>query len=320
MRKFIFFIGLLAFFACEEKSGREKEIEKTEVDFQLVRFDRQFAEATIHNLDSLKTEYPFFFPSQYPDSVWVNKLSDTIQQEIDTEVAAVFPEFSEETNNLYSLFQHIKYDFPAFNAPDVYTVTSEVDYRNKVIYTGDKLFISLDTYLGEDHPFYISMQEFLKKNFRKEQIVPDAAGTIAEDFVPRPDSRTYLSHMLYYGKVQYLKDIWLPAESDAEIMGYTEDEMKWARNNEAQAWRYFVENEVIFDTDSELYSRFLYPAPFSKFYLLLDSESPDRMGQYIGWQIIRQYMEGKDIRVQEMLNTDAEKIFNEANFKPAKPS
>ncbi|MDT0642382.1 gliding motility lipoprotein GldB [Zunongwangia sp. F363] len=320
MRKFILILWAFAFFGCEEKSDKEKEIDAIEVDFQLVRFDQKFARATLKTLDSLKAEYPFFFPTRYPDSVWINKLSDSIQNEIDTEVASVFPEFSEETDELYSLFQHIKYYFPAFEAPDVYTVTSEVDYKNKVIYTGDKLLISLDTYLGENHPFYISLQEFLKKNFRKEQIIPDAANAIAESLVPRPDSRTFLAHMLYYGKLLYLKKIWLPAEADAEIIGYTEDELEWARNNEAQAWRYFVENEVIFDTDSELYSRFLYPAPFSKFYLLLDSESPDRMGQYIGWQIIKQYMDKNEVSVQEMLNTSADKIFNKANYKPEKRS
>ncbi|WP_373057080.1 gliding motility lipoprotein GldB [Zunongwangia sp. H14] len=320
MRKFILILCVFAFFACEEKSDKEKEIENIEVEFNLVRFDQEFARATPQNLDALKAEYPFFFPSQYPDSVWVNKLSDTIQQEIDNEVAKVFPQFSEETDALYQLFQHIKYYFPAFKAPDVYTVTSEVDYKNKVIYTGDKLFISLDTYLGENHHFYISLQEFLKKNFKKEQILPDAANAIAENFVPGPASRTFLSHMLYYGKLLYLKEIWLPEEPKAEIIGYTEDELEWARNNEAQAWRFFVENEVIFDTDSELYSRFLYPAPFSKFFLLLDSESPDRMGQYIGWQIIKQYMEKNEVSVQEMLNAGAEKIFNEANYKPQKRS
>ena len=124
--------------------------------------------------------------------------------------------------------------------------------------------------------------------------------------------------MLYYGKILYLKDLFIPFKSDAEKIGYGEEEYVWAENNEAQIWRYFVENELIFDTDSQLYSRFLYPAPFSKFYLELDADSPARLGQYMGWQIVRAYMEKNDVSVNKMLNTSAEELFNKANFKPKK--
>ncbi|MDT0684797.1 gliding motility lipoprotein GldB [Autumnicola psychrophila] len=318
IRKILFILSITALIACDSKSDVEKEIEKIQVDFEVMRFDKRFADATPGKLGTLKEEFPFFFPPQYHDSVWINKISDTIQQEINTEVAEAYPKFSEVEDELQSLFQHVKYYFPTFEVPDVYTVTSEVDYKNKVIYTGSKLLISLDTYLGEDHPFYMGIQEYLKKNFEKAQIVPDAATAIAQEYVPRPKSRTFLAHMIYYGKILYLKDIWIPFKSDAEKMGYTEEELEWARKNEAQTWRYFVEKEVLFDTNSELYTRFLYPAPFSKFYLLLDSETPDRLGQYIAWQMLRQYMDKNDVSIQEMLDASAEELFNDANYKPKK--
>lgn len=314
----ILFLLVFVVFSCDKKSDTEKQIEKINVDFDVVRFDKKFAEATPESLPKLEKEYPFLFPAQYPDSVWVNKLHDTIQQELNIEVEKAFPEFSNETDELHSLFQHIKYYFPEFKAPTVITITSDVDYKNKALLSGDYLFIALDTYLGPKHKFYIGIQEYLKKNFKKEQISVDVAKEYAEKFVPRPQSRTFLSHMLYYGKIMYLKQLWLPFKSDAEKMGYTNEEMEWARANEDQIWRYFVEKEVIFDTDSELYSRFLYPAPFSKFYLVLDNEAPDRLGQYIGWQMIEQYMEKNEVSVDKMLKTDAETIFNDANYKPKK--
>ena len=296
----------------------ESKIEKIDAPFEVIRFDQKFADATEKNLPELKSEYPFLFPEQYPDSVWVQKLNDSIQDEIEAEVTKVFPEFSAETDEIHSLFQHVKFYFPDFNIPDVITVTSEVDYKNKVIYTGDYLFISLDTYLGEEHKFYIGIQDFLKKNFRKEQIVSDAALEIGENYVPKAESRTFLAHMLYYGKLLYLKDRFIPFKRDAEKIGYSEEELEWAAANEDQIWRYFIENELIYDTDSQLYTRFLYPAPFSKFYLQLDAESPSRLGQYIGWNIIRAYMDKNDVSIKTMLNTSAEEIFNKANYKPKK--
>ena len=318
LKKLWFLILLVGLFSCDKKSETEAKIEKIDADFDVIRFDKEFAEASEESLPDLKEKYPFLFPEQYPDSVWVNKLSDSIQLEIETEVGKVFPQFSEETDELHSLFQHVKYYFPEFQVPDVITVTSEVDYKNKVIYTGEYLFVSLDTYLGEEHKFYIGIQEYLKKNFRKEQIVADAANEIAEEYVPQPQSRTFLSHMLYYGKILYLKDLFIPFKSDAEKIGYTQEELDWAESNEDQIWRYFIENELIFDTDSQLYTRFLYPAPFSKFYLQLDAESPAMLGQYIGRNIIRSYMEKNDVSIKKMLNTSAEDIFNKANYKPRK--
>ncbi len=317
-KKIIFLLCTIAFASCNEDAKIKKEIAAVPVDFEVVRFDREFAEATRQKLMDLKQEYPFLFPQQFPDSVWIEKLNDTIQQEINTEVGQAFPSFENKEAQLHSLFQHIEYYFPQFEAPKVFTVTSEVDYKNKVILQDDYLFISLDTYLGKDHHFYVGIQEFLKKNFRKDQIIPDVANAYAEKYVERPRSRTFLAHMMYYGKLLYLKDKFIPETADAEKMGYTEDEFTWAQNNEAQMWRYFVENELFFDTDTELYSRFLYPAPFSKFYLELDAESPARLGQYIGWQIVRSYMEKTDASLKEMIKTDAETIFNKANFKPRK--
>lgn len=317
-KKIIFLFCFIAFVSCNEEAEIEKEIAEVPVDFEVVRFDREFAEAKPEDIPELKQEYPFLFPQQFSDSVWIEKLNDTIQQEIDKEVGKAFPSFESKKAELHSLFQHIKYYFPKFEAPKVFTVTSEVDYKNKVILQDDYLFISLDTYLGEDHHFYIGIQEYLKKNFKKEQIIPDVANAYSEQYVERPKSRTFLSHMIYYGKLLYLKDRFIPKVADEEKIGYTEEEYGWAQNNEAQIWRYFVENELFFDTDTELYSRFLYPAPFSKFYLQLDADSPAMLGQYIGWQIVRSYMEKTNVSLEEMIATDAETIFNKANFKPRK--
>tara|TARA_R100000935_G_C2796336_1_gene148322 strand:- start:32 stop:991 length:960 start_codon:yes stop_codon:yes gene_type:complete len=312
----IFLISILV--ACNSQSKEEEEIEKIAIDLKVTRFDRKFAQVTADNLNELKTEHPYLFPQSFTDSMWIAKANDSIQQELNVEVNKAFPDFSAEEDGLYELFQHTKYYFPSFEIPHVITITSDVDYRNKVLLTPDYLFISLDTYLGGEHPFYIGLQVYLKKNFEKSQILPDVAAEIAEIYVPQPESKSFLAHMLYYGKILYLKDKLLTKVPDHDKIGYSEEELEWAKANEQEVWRYFVEREVIFSTDSDLNSRFLYPAPFSKFYLELDAESPARLGQFIGWQMLRQYMDKNEVSIQEMLATDAEIIFNKANYKPKK--
>lgn len=302
--------------SCNNRSRIEKEIEEVPVEFEVIRFDQEFATTTGETLPSLKAEYPFLFPERYPDSVWMARLNDSIQQELNTEVEKEFKDFTEVEDELHSLFQHIKYYFPSFEAPTVITITSEVDYRNKVLLAQDYLFIALDTYLGKDHGFYLGIQEYLRKNFERNQIIPDVATEFAKRYVARPESKTLLAHMLYYGKILYLKDLWLPEKSDEEKIGYTAEELQWAKENEEYIWRYFVERQLLFDSDTQLYSRFLYPAPFSKFNLELDNESPALLGQYIGWQIVRDYMKKNNVTVEELMKANAETIFNKANYKP----
>ncbi|CAN5132849.1 gliding motility lipoprotein GldB [soil metagenome] len=318
IKKAAFLLFVLLVISCSKQSRIEKEIERVPINFEMVRFDKEFAATTEESLPGLKAKYPYLFPEQFGDSIWIERIKDSIQIEINTEVEKIYKDFTAEEDKLHSLFQHIKYYFPAFDAPTVITITSEVDYRNKVLVTPEILFISLDTYLGKDHSFYMGIQAYLKKNFERNQIIPDVAAGYAGKFVPRPESKTFLAHMLYYGKMLYLKDLWLPKTPDEEKIGYTRDELQWAKENEEQIWRYFVERQILFDSNTELYSRFLYPAPFSKFYLELDNESPALLGQYIGWQIVRQYMDRTAVSVDELMRTDAETIFNTANYKPKK--
>lgn len=319
IRKIACFCLLVFALSCADKDKREDEISAIPVEVEVTRFDERFAETTADELPELKKEFPYLFPRQFPDQVWIEKLNDTIQKEINLEVAQKFPDFTETEEELRRLFQHIKYYFPEAKIPEVVTLTSEVDYRNKVIWEEDLLLIALDTYLGKDHHFYTGIQEYIKKNFEKEQIISDVADAFAEKRIDRPISRTFLAHIVYYGKILYLNDLLIPFKTDAQKIGYTPAELEWVETNEAQIWRYFVEREMLYDTDTNLHTRFLYPAPFSKFHLELDSESPAKVGQFIGWQMVRQYMnKNEEESVKELLRTDAETIFKQSNYKPRK--
>ena len=124
--------------------------------------------------------------------------------------------------------------------------------------------------------------------------------------------------MIYFGKLLYFKDAVLPNKTDTEKIGYTQLELDWSRANESEIWRNFVENELLYSTNAKLPGRFINPAPFSKFYLELDNESPGRIGQYIGWQIVRAYMKNNDVSLSKMLITNADDIFKQSKFKPRK--
>ena len=75
---------------------------------------------------------------------------------------------------------------------------------------------------------------------------------------------------------------------------------------------------MLYSTDSGLYDRFMANAPFSKFYIDIDKESPGRIGVLLGWQIVRSYMKNNEVTLQQLLQTDAEEIFKKSKYKPKK--
>ena len=306
-------------FSCKKESQLEKKIAQIGIEIKIERFDTLFAKASSNKLLELKKEYPFMFFEKYEEDFWLAKQKDTIQQMLSREVEKTFVNTAPLALEIESLFNHLKYYFFEFRAPRVITTTNSVDYRNKVIVTDTIALIALDTYLGADHDFYAGIQKYLRSNFKKEQLVVDLASAYAKKYSYNYKRHTLLDEMIYSGKQLYFKDLVIPFKTEAERIGYTPEQLNWAISNESYIWRYFVERELLFSTDSKLPSRFINDAPFSKFYLeTIDSSSPGRLGQYIGWQIVRAYMQQNKVSLKEMLIKSSEEIFNNSKFKPRK--
>ena len=320
MRFYIILILGLTFIACNEDSKLKKDIAQIKVNFSVERFDKAFLDAEPKDLPKLKETYPFLFSKHTPDSVWVNRLKDTLHNEILAEVNTTFKDFEIIENELLSLFQHIKYYDKLFSEPRVVTLTNYVQYRDKVIVTDSIALIALDNYLGEDHKFYVDggIPNYLAQNFRKEQIVVDVTEGFAEKYVYQTNRKTLLDEMIYFGKLLYFKDVMIPFKTDAEKIGYSNAQIEWAQANESAIWSYFIEEELLYSTDNKLPIRFITKAPFSKFYRAFDNESPGQLGQYIGWQIVRSYANTTGEDVMTILEKDPEEIFNKAKFKPKK--
>ena len=318
MQKYLLIVFSFLFFGCNSKSNLERDIEEVSVDVNVIRFDREFASAKVTDLADIKSKYPIFFPKQYHDTIWERKMRDTLQLELNVEVAKRFPSEAKIEDELRSIFQHLKYYFPEFEAPTVLTTTSDVDYKNKVVLSNDLLIISLDTYLGSDHRFYGGIKKYISQNLKRTQLGPDIVSVYARQLIAKPKQRSLLAQMVFFGKELYLKDVLLPGVSDYEKIGYSEEQWRWAQENEEFMWRYFVEREILYSTSAKLPAQFINPAPFSKFYLEIDNESPGMIGRYLGWKIVRSYMEKNDVTVKQLMIKNTNDLFTESKYKPAK--
>ena len=318
MKKLLSLFSLLVVLSsCDKKNKIEKEVDEIPVTINVERFDKIFYESPVENLQNVKNKYPYFFPSQTPDSVWVNKIKNPLYRELYSEVQKKYSNFEKVNSDLEALFQHIKYYFPNTKTPKVVTLISEMDYQNKAIYTDSLVLISLDLYLGKNHKFY-EFPEYLKQNFEQNQIMPDIVSSFSITKIPFGNNRNLLSQMVYAGKQLYLKDVLLPETSDAEKIGYTPEQITWCQENESYMWRYFMQEQLLYSTDSKLSTRFINTAPFSKFYLEIDNESPGRVGTWVGWQIVRSFMNNNDVNLQQLLQMDPIEIFQNSKYKPKK--
>ncbi|MEM8999713.1 MAG: gliding motility lipoprotein GldB [Bacteroidota bacterium] len=316
---FLLALSVLTLLSCKDADNIENEIAKTPVQLRVSRFDRALARSGPEDILKLKSDYPYLFPEQYPDSLWKVKITDTIQRELLAEVDKAFGDFANEKVALEVLFKHIKYYFSDFDVPKVITVTSDVQYDTRVILADTLLILGLDNYLGKDHHFYRSIQRYIAQGLDKKYLTSDVVSSFAKRVNRFPRNRTFLSRMVHYGKELYLKDKLLPEISDAQKITYTKEQLAWSTSNEAQIWRYFIERELLYSTDPKLDRRFLDPAPFSKFRLELDRESPGRIGRYIGWQIVRAFMaKNPKTSLQLLLDMEAGEIFKRSNYKPQK--
>ncbi|MDP5082597.1 MAG: gliding motility lipoprotein GldB [Winogradskyella sp.] len=318
IRIYIFLILGLVFVSCANESQLENEIAKIPIDFNVERFDKTFNEAKPNDLLKLKTTYPFLFSKHVQDSVWIERINDTLQDQLLAEVIEAFPEFDNTKDELLSLFQHLKYYDKTFSAPRVITLTNDVGYRDKVIVNDSLVLIALDNYLGPEHEFYQSISMYIAANMKKEQVVVDVAEGYAKKYVYQTNRKTLLDEMIYFGKLLYFKDMVLPFKTDASKIGYTESQLEWALANESAIWTYFIEKEILYSTDAKLPNRFIADAPFSKFYLEFDNESPGRLGQYIGWQIVKAYANTTGDNLMKIIETEPQELFLKSKFKPKK--
>ena len=305
------------FLSCDQKSKVEKEVEEIPVDIKVERFDKIFFETKPEDLAKVKKQYPFFFPAGNDDSIWLNKMQDPLWREVYTEVEKKYSNFEPVTEEFNNLFKHVKYYFPEVKTPKVITIISEMDYTSKAIYADSLVIVSLELYLGKEHKFY-QFPNYLKQNFEERQIMPDVVSSFAFRKIPVSPDRTLLAQMIFEGKQLYAKDLLLPEYTDAEKMGYTPEQIKWCEENESYMWRYFIENEVLYSDDPKLNTRFIAPAPFSKFFLEIDNDSPGRVGAWIGWQMVRSYMKNNKATLPELLKTNAKEIFEKSKYKPKK--
>ena len=316
-RTSLILVFFLFFNACQDEFTNESDVESISVSISFDRFDLNFYDQPSEVIPMLKKKYPFLFPKQFSDSVWINRQKDSLQLLLQSEVNKTFKNIELFERDVNHLFKHIKYLFPFAKIPRVITLTNNVDYQIKTVYSDSLLLISLDTFLGSENHLYDGIPSYIRKELDPKYITVQIADKFGAFIIPPVEDRTFLARMIYEGKKLYLHDLLLPHVPVEDRIVYTKEEFNWALENEKYVWQYFIEKQVLYQTQLEWVQRFIEPAPFSKFYLQLDNETPGRIGCWLGWQIVNSYMtQFPETPLNELLKISSQKLFNLSKYKP----
>jgi uncharacterized protein YjaZ len=128
---------------------------------------------------------------------------------------------------------------------------------------------------------------------------------------------TLLDEMIEAGKRLYFVDAMIPATEDCYKIGYTQAQADWIIKNEAHVWAAIIENRMLYASDGQTIRLFMADGPFTAEF---SKESPPRLGEWIGWQIVKRYMSNSDeVTLPQLMNeTDAQKILTLSRYKPEK--
>ncbi len=216
-------------------------------------------------------------------------------------------------------FRFYKYHFPDETIPRVYSYVSGIDYIMPVKYANGHMVIALDTYLGPDYPNYdkIGLPKYQSQQMRPEKVPVDAMRILAEKHLAKASHipENLLEHMIYQGKKQFFLDCMLPRTPDSLKISYTARQLSWMQENEGPVWAYKLDNELLYSTEHGVIQQFLRDAPFTSPF---SRQSAPRTGVYLGWQIVREYMQrNPDVDLQELINeSDAREILAGARYRP----
>lgn len=333
-QSYLFFLFILTFLSC--KQGTKPDVSAIQLDVKIDRFDRDLYLGKNKDInqtnDLLQKKYGAFYDDYIhrmvgnetysPNEILSTLFKDQAYSDLNKEVDSVFSNMAPIEKDLTQTFKYIKYYYPKARVPRFISFISGFAVQTPI--GDDYMGIGLDMFLGKDSKFYRAIVEsvplYLSKRFTPQYVVPRLTETYAREelFAERDEDRTLLAKMIHNGKILYFMDQVLAENApDSVKIGYTTKQLEWCKTFESDIWGYYLQNELLFETDYQKIQVFLSEGPFTPG-LGERNESAPKLGIWTGWQIVRKYMkENPSVTLQQlMVEKDPQKILQASKYKP----
>ena len=329
MKGLILISCLIFITACHQTDKPRFVSNFTKVDvptLKIKRYDQAlFALPLTHFKDNLKKiapTYPLFLNINLNDAFIVSDLQkfagDPHNLSLAKDVNKKYGDLSFLETGLTDAFQRCASFFKGYHTPQVYTYISGMDYQFPIRYDGANMAIGIDLFLGADYTAYkrIQIPQYMISRMNREMLIPTCMKEVGRYLLSsEKPGNTLLDRMIVEGKILLLLDAVLPDTPDNIKIGYTPNQIKWCNDNAGNVWKYFIERQLIYSNNPEETRTFIQDGPFT---LSFGKESPSRIGAWIGWQIVRKYMQENKTETLEQLfkNTDSQSILEKSGYKP----
>lgn len=217
--------------------------------------------------------------------------------------------------NISNGFKRMKANFHNGKLPKtIYQINSS--FSSSVFCSENEIAVGVERYLGPETDVIqqLPSQDFygwIKESMRKEYLERDVLTAWLMTHYLEETTENYASEMIRWGKIIFITKICLPEISENNILRYNQKQFEWAQNSEKSMWKYLIDNEVLFKIDEETRVNLLNEGPFS---VGLPEESPDRMGQFMGYRIVSSYMEDTETSLEQLLKKPYNEILQK--YKP----
>jgi hypothetical protein len=310
-----------------------EEVIEQAFELKINRFDQDlFAlkkDVNPSNIERLAHQYPDFFylftnrilnigDSSNPQmpSLLKGFLNDQYINEMHAEVMRQYPDLSIYNKQLTEAFKGYHYFFPQSKIPEITYFISGYNYASVTM--SNTLAIGLEMYLGNNYKPYtlLEIPLYKQKLMCKEFMVVDAMQAwIATEFDKKEDYSSLLNQMLYKGKVLYTLEKLLPELNDTVKFGYSKAQLDWCIKNESKIWSHFIEKKLLFAALRGDSFKYINEGPFTAGF---PRESPGKIGVWLGYQIIKKYIDQHpNITLKQLYeNHNAQQILSQSKYKP----
>ena len=243
----------------------------------------------------------------------VRTLYDTVQ--------VVFTDMKGIEKDFEAAFKFYKYYFPQQPlSGEVVTYISEYTIGG-FLYGDNSIGVGLDFYLGENYPYQQynpsnpNFSAYLTRTFNKDHLVMKSMKLLVQDLLGGSNGNNLLDYMVHNGKELYLLSQLLPHAPDSVILEYSQPQVDWVNENEANIWAYLISENILYSTELGKYRKYIEYSPNSPG---MPDEAPGRTANWLGWQIVKAYMErNPGTSLQQLIELkDAQAIMDGSRYKP----
>ena len=324
-------IIVFVFVSCTKSAGYKKKLDvpyqKMEPqEVKIVEFNKALFALDTANFEE---EYLAILP-QFDDFLIENPgeeeiaymydfVTDTFALKINDLVTETFPDIDVVADEVRDVYQHYRYYYPEWTALPTYTYVAGVYYNRPISISNECVMIALDFYLSNKDLVYdkIGFPRYQSRRMQPFSLTRD----LAEEFYyhtygNRINQKNVLSEMVEEGKKLYFIEAMNPALPDSVILGYSRQQMEWAEDNEGAVWAAIVGNNMLYSNNLDNRRLLFNDGPFTAGF---GNDSPARLGDYLGLQIVRSFMSNNDETLTEMIQlTDCQDILERSKYKPRK--